>query len=135
MGRKVIVALCAMIMLGVAAPVVAEDEATGRVVRIPYEGPNTFNESLGVYHDRADQEARPRSGERFVAAQVNDLSGRPVLAAIHQGSRALAPDFCGEAPGPMRLHGRRSVHVHIYFDQGCGGISLPIQGEVVLTFR
>ena len=78
-------------------------------------------------------EIRPARGETAVSVVVEDASGRPVAAAVHQGDQDLG-NICGATKGPVPLVSRKAVHVHVFSGAGCSDVSLPTQGTITFTF-
>lgn len=80
-------------------------------------------------------EAQPLAGERTVAIEITDESGRAVAGVVHQGDAELG-EICGRTEMPLRLVSRKWVHVHIYGGPApdCDGVSAPTTGTVTFTF-
>jgi hypothetical protein len=130
-GTKV-VALALTIGTGVIAP--ASGAPRERTETVPYErssGAHLMDtlwiEVTGV------PEARPAAGETAVSIVLEDDSGRPVAATVHQGKHELG-EICGATDVPLALVSRRPVHVHVYSGPGCLDVSAPTKGSITFTF-
>lgn len=129
--KAAIVAAAGLVLM--ALPVAAKPDAA-REVTVQYQGPNTIT-GEDTYVSNTGPMAKPKPGERFLEVTVTDVSGRPVLAEVHQGNRELGPAICGATDKPVKLQGRGAVHVHLYAGAGCGEPSVPTQGTITFTFR
>lgn len=78
-------------------------------------------------------QATPMAREKTVSIVVEDDSGNPVAAAVHQGKSELGT-ICGASESPLTLVNRQPVHVHVYSGEGCSGASIATQGTVTFTF-
>lgn len=117
-----------------ALPAAAKPDPT-RQVTVEYQGPNTLADDDDAFISHIGPMAKPKPGERFVRVDVEDASGRAVLAELHQGDRDLTGRFCGEIEKPVKLRGRGALHVHLYAGAGCAEDSLPTQGTIIFTFQ
>ena len=77
--------------------------------------------------------AQPLAREKSVSITLEDESGRPIAAVVHQGDNELG-ELCGQTEAPLTLSGRAAVHVHVYSGPGCADVSLPTSGTVTFTF-
>lgn len=87
--------------------------------------------------------ARFQSGpERYVSVSVEDASGRPVVGEVVQlgGDPDQPPltvhEFCATTERPVRVRPNLSVHVYVYYGQGCDGevVSAPTRGTIEAVF-
>ncbi len=132
--KLVTLAVACTLALVVVAPATAGPPA-GRSLSYDYQGGDGFALEGGAFYisDGDMFLARPRTGERFITVEVADQTGRPVLAAAHQGEIELGPRFCGTSER-LELATRKPVHVHLYTGPGCDGVSVPTEGTVTITF-
>jgi hypothetical protein len=98
-------------------------------VMITFNGPSAYvslttSENVPIQDD-----------ERFVSVEIADVSGEPVVGAVHQGKAALG-FYCG-ATERFPLANRRPVHVHMItgYSPECMTGSNPSEGEITLTFH
>ena len=119
------------VMALVAAPGLAA--SSERTETVAYEAPSGAHVDTAWVEFSPTPEARPSAGERYVSIELEDESGRPVAAAVHQGNSDLG-DVCGGTSAPIALVSRKPVHVHIYSGPGCTDVSVPTQGTVTFTF-
>jgi hypothetical protein len=117
-----------------ALPAAAKPDPT-REVTVEYQGPNTLADDDDMFISHIGPMAKPKPGERFVNVVVEDASGTPVAAELHQGDRDLTGRFCGKTSNPVKLRGRAPLHVHLYAEAGCDGQSTPTHGTITFTFQ
>ena len=131
MNKAIKAAVVSIAMILAAAP--ATGSPRERTETVPYETPGThFMDAVWV-EVGPTSEAVPMPGERTVSVVLQDESGRPVAAALHQGDHDLGV-FCGETGKPVRLVNRKPVHVHVYNGPGCSDVSVATQGTATFTF-
>lgn len=126
--------MVALALILSALPAAAKPEPA-REVTVEYQGPNTLADDEDMFISNIGPMARPKPGERFVDVVVEDVSGQPVMAELHQGDRDLTGRFCGETEEPVKLRGRGPLHVHLYAEAGCDGQSAPTQGTITFSFQ
>ena len=127
---KALVPSLALLALAIAPATGAPSE---RSVTVPYDNPSVqIADALSV-EVTGIEEAMPARGERMVSVALQDDTGRPVAAVLHQGNEEIAR-FCGAMEQPVRLVSRKAVHVHVYTGPGCSDVSIATQGSATFTF-
>ena len=125
------VALATTLLLLSIAP--AAGGPRQRTENVPYDTPaGNVMDTLWVEVSGAP-EASPLAREKFVSVTLQDDSGRPVAAMLHQGDEELGA-FCGSTEEPVRLANREPVHVHIFTGPGCSDVSTATKGTATFTF-
>lgn len=126
--------------LAIAVTVVAVAPATGaprsRTETAPYERASGAHLMDAAWIEVAAGDlpaAQPLAREKSVSITLEDESGRPIAAVVHQGDHELG-ELCGQTEAPLTLSGREPVHVHVYSGPGCTDVSVPTSGTVTFTF-
>lgn len=80
-------------------------------------------------------EAMPAPGEDSVSVTIEDDSGQPIAADIHQGRSSLG-GVCG-GDDHIALSNRKPLHLHLQFGLAvdCGSTSIPTTGTITFTFH
>jgi hypothetical protein len=108
-------------------------QRSARTVLREYTGPNTIHLNNSTANSSPLPTARPRVGETKVLVQVVNTGPDRVRAEVHQGNRKLGA-FCDMMDRPVPLVTNKPVHVHLYLGKGCGGMSVPTAGKVLIQF-
>ncbi|MFN2587652.1 MAG: hypothetical protein ABR613_06010 [Actinomycetota bacterium] len=127
--RVVVPSVAFLVLLATPAPGAPRE----RTETVPYDTPGAHVLDVAWVEVNGAPEAMPQRGEKTVSVALQDDSGRPVAAVLHQGDAELA-EFCGEMAEPVRLVGRKAVHVHVYSGPGCSDVSIATQGTAAFTF-
>lgn len=134
MKRSTSVLAVALVVVGLVAP--ASGAPRQRVESVAYENATGVwaSEVVLVNVSFGDMpQAAPMAKEKHVSVSITDDSGRPVIAAVHQGEAELGM-ICGQSDAPLALVSRKPVHLHIYSGPGCGDVSTPTSGTVEFAF-
>jgi hypothetical protein len=131
--RRPIKALVPSVALLLTAIAPATGAPAERTVTAPYDTPGAQLADVATVEINGVAEAAPVRGEKTVSVALQDDSGRPVAAVLHQGDEEIA-DFCGATTEPVRLVSRKPVHVHVYAGPGCSDVSVATQGTATFTF-
>jgi hypothetical protein len=127
---KALAPALALLVLAIAPASGAPGE---RTVTVPYDNPSVQVADTVWVEVAGIEEAMPGRGEKMVSVALQDDSGRPVAAVLHQGNAELAR-FCGAMEQPVRLVNRKAVHLHVYTGPGCSDVSIATQGTATFTF-
>ncbi len=130
---RVAKALVPALTLLVLATAPAAGGPRERTEIVPYDSPAVHVLDVVWVEVSGAAEAMPARGEKRVSVVLQDDSGRPVAAVLHQGNRTLA-EFCGAMDEPVRLVTREAVHVHVYSGPGCSDMSVATKGTARFTF-
>ena len=128
----------ALVLISAVTPATAAPGS--RTVTVPYDGPNTVmleavTDGARLFTVQTDK-ASPSPGAAYVAVRIEDSSGQPVAAAVHQGQTDLGT-VCGNGDEHLQLASAKPIHLHLQFGVSveCGGPTVPTQGTVELEFH